>query len=90
MAFGGDRGISKVEISTDDGEAWTEAEISNPGTRISWSLWRYEWTPKEIGESQLVVRATDGEGKLQISEYRDPVPDGATGLHRVRADVVAS
>src|SRR6201982_846559 len=90
MAFGGDRGISKVEISTDDGETWTEAEISNPGTRISWSLWRYEWTPKEMGESQLVVRATDGEGKLQISEYRDPVPDGATGLHRVRADVVAS
>ena len=46
--------------------------------------------PKEIGESQFVVRATDGEGKLQISEYRDPVPDGATGLHRVRANVVAS
>ena len=40
---------------------------------------------EEVDESQLVVRATDGEGKLQISEYRDPVPDGATGLHRVRA-----
>jgi hypothetical protein len=37
-----------------------------------------------------VVRATDGEGKLQTSEYRDQVPDGATGLHRVRANVVAS
>ena len=37
-----------------------------------------------------VVRATDGEGKLQISEYRDQVPDGATGLHRVRANVVTS
>jgi hypothetical protein len=35
----------------------------------------------------LVVRATDGDGKLQISEYRDQVPDGATGLHRVRAIV---
>ena len=90
MAFGGDRGISKVEISTDDGETWEEAEISYPGTRISWSLWRYEWTPKEVGKSQLVVRATDGDGKLQISEYRDQVPDGATGLHHVRANVVAS
>ena len=90
MAFGGDRGISKVEISTDDGETWEAAEISQPGTKISWSLWRYEWTPKETGESQFVVRATDGEGKLQISEYRDPVPDGATGLHRVRANVAAS
>ena len=90
MAFGGDRGISKVEISTDDSETWEAAEISQPGTKISWSLWRYEWTPKQAGESQLVVRATDGEGKLQISEYRDQVPDGATGLHRVRANVVAS
>jgi Mo-co oxidoreductase dimerisation domain len=90
MAFGGDRGISKVEISTDDSETWEEAEISRPGTKISWSLWRYEWTPKEVGKSQLVVRATDGDGKLQISDYRDPVPDGATGLHRVRANVLAS
>ena len=90
MAFGGDRGISKVEISTDDGHTWEVAEISQPGTKISWSLWRYEWTPKQAGESQLVVRATDGEGKLQISEYRDQVPDGATGLHYVRANVVAS
>ena len=87
MAFGGDRGISKVEISTDGGDTWEEAEISHPGTRISWSLWRYEWTPDEAGEADLVVRATDGEGKLQISEYRDQVPDGATGLHHVKARV---
>jgi len=87
MAFGGDRGISKVEISDNDGETWREAEITKPGTKLSWSLWSYEWTPEEEGENKLVVRATDGNGKLQISEYRDQVPDGATGLHRVRAFV---
>jgi DMSO/TMAO reductase YedYZ molybdopterin-dependent catalytic subunit len=87
MAFGGDRGISKVEISSDDGKTWDDAEITKPGTKLSWSLWSYQWTPNEEGETKLVVRATDGEGKLQISEYRDQVPDGATGLHRVRARV---
>jgi len=87
MAFGGDRGISKVEISSDDGKTWVDAEISKPGTKLSWSLWSYQWTPAEEGESRLVVRATDGNGQLQISEYRDQVPDGATGLHRVRARV---
>src|SRR6266487_2510147 len=87
MAFGGDRGILKVEISSDDGETWDAAEITKPGTKLSWSLWSYQWTPDEEGETKLVVRATDGEGKLQISEYRDQVPDGATGLHRVRARV---
>jgi DMSO/TMAO reductase YedYZ molybdopterin-dependent catalytic subunit len=87
MAFGGDRGISKVEISSDDGETWDDAEITKPGTKLSWSLWTYQWTPDEGGETGLVVRATDGNGQLQISEYRDQVPDGATGLHRVRAVV---
>ena len=87
MAFGGDRGISKVEISSDDGKTWDDAEITKPGTKLSWSLWSYQWTPNEEGETKLVVRATDGEGKLQISEYRDQVPDGATGLHSVRARV---
>ena len=87
MAFGGDRGISKVEISSDDGETWDDAEIIKPGTKLSWSLWSYEWVPDEEGETMLVVRATDGNGNLQISEYRDQVPDGATGLHHVRAFV---
>ena len=87
MAFGGDRGISKVEISDDGGETWNDAEINKPGTKISWSLWRYNWTPDEEGDAELVVRATDGEGELQISDYRDQVPDGATGLHHVKARV---
>jgi DMSO/TMAO reductase YedYZ molybdopterin-dependent catalytic subunit len=87
MAFGGDRGITKVEVSSDDGKTWDDAEITKPGTKISWSLWSYQWTPDEEGKTTLVVRATDGDGKLQISEYRDQVPDGATGLHRVRAIV---
>ena len=87
MAFGGDRGISKVEISSDNGETWDDAEITKPGTKLSWSLWSYQWVPDDEGETMLVVRATDGNGKLQISEYRDQVPDGATGLHHVRAFV---
>src|SRR6266481_4233086 len=87
MGFGGDRGISKVEVSSDNGETWDDAEITKPGTKLSWSLWRYQWVPHEEGETMLIVRATDGNGNLQISEYRDQVPDGATGLHHVRAFV---
>ncbi|MFL6538450.1 MAG: molybdopterin-dependent oxidoreductase [Chthoniobacterales bacterium] len=90
MAFSGDNGISKVEISTDDGETWDDAQIHQPGSDISWSLWRYEWMPEEPGESQVVVRAYDNDGELQVSEFRDQVPDGATGLHRVRAEVRAA
>ena len=54
MALGGDRGISKVEVSDDDGETWNDARITQPGTKISWSLWSYNWTPEEEGETKLV------------------------------------
>jgi DMSO/TMAO reductase YedYZ molybdopterin-dependent catalytic subunit len=91
MAFGGDRGISKVEISLDDGKTWQDAPITTPGTLISWSLWKYLWTPSEESDDvRILVRATDGGGNLQIAESRNTVPQGATGLHRVRARVEAA
>lgn len=90
MAFSGDRGIARVEVSFDDGKSWTEAPITQPGTKISWSLWTLPWTPTRAGDTVLFVRATDGEGNAQIAEFRDQVPNGSTGLHRVRATVQAT
>jgi len=87
IAFGGDRGIQKVELSFDGTKSWSEASIVEPGTKISWSTWSYQWQPETPGESVIVVRATDGTGAVQISEDRPTVPQGATGLQRVRAVV---
>lgn len=88
VAFGGDRGVSKVEVSTDDGNEWREAEITMPGTRLTWALWRYDWQPPSEGDYKLVVRATDGNGNLQIKEERWTVPHGATGYHKVTVRLV--
>ncbi len=90
MAFGGDRGISRVEVSFDDGHTWTDAQIPQPGTRVSWSIWTYRWKPTETGKARLVVRATNGDGQVQLTEDRNPVPQGALGLHRVVATVNAA
>jgi DMSO/TMAO reductase YedYZ molybdopterin-dependent catalytic subunit len=87
IAFGGDRGVQKVELSFDGAKSWNEANIVEPGTRISWSTWSYDWQPEIPGEFIIAVRATDGTGALQISEDRPTVPQGATGLHRVQAVV---
>ena len=90
MAFGGDKGISKVEVSTDGGQTYAEAEIHQPGTPISWSLWRYQWTPAAPAEEvRVFVRAVNGQGERQIEEFRDQVPHGALGLHWVRGRVDA-
>jgi DMSO/TMAO reductase YedYZ molybdopterin-dependent catalytic subunit len=83
VAFGGDRGISRVEVSFDDGESWDDATIHYPGTKLTWSLWSHDWRPDESGDYTLIVRATDGEGEVQEFEEDRPFTSGITGFHKV-------
>ena len=84
IAFGGDRGISKVEVSTDDGETWKTAKIKEPLSHYTWVLWTAGFIPTEEGNNyKIIVRATDKEGQVQTSELREPFPDGATGYHTI-------
>jgi DMSO/TMAO reductase YedYZ molybdopterin-dependent catalytic subunit len=89
VAFAGNRGISRVEISFDEGNEWREAKLNMPGTHLTWALWNYDWQPQKQGEYKLVVRATDAGGALQIKEERWTAPHGATGYHKVSARVVS-
>jgi DMSO/TMAO reductase YedYZ molybdopterin-dependent catalytic subunit len=89
MAYGGDRGISRVEVSFDDGQTWSDAEIYYSGGNLAWSLWKTQWTPAGTGDYSLVVRATDGEGDVQeLEEDRSPF-SGVTGLHKINVRVTA-
>jgi DMSO/TMAO reductase YedYZ molybdopterin-dependent catalytic subunit len=88
VAFAGDRGIIKVEVSTDGGGTWNEAVVKKPRSPYSWMLWAYEWTPSDRGNHVIVVRATDGTGQLQDPSTRPNFPDGATGYHSVEVIVV--
>lgn len=89
IAFAGDRGISKVEVSTDGGRRFAEADIVYSPSRVAWVHWSYAWRAPRRGAHELVVRATDGAGVLQTAQRDDSVPDGATGLHRVAVRVGA-
>src|SRR6266496_889413 len=89
IAYGGDRGISRVEFSFDDGKSWRDAEIYYAGGDLAWSLWKTEWTPDAPGDYTLVVRATDGEGDVQKwEEDRSPF-SGATGFHQIMVRLTA-
>ena len=91
VAFGGDRGISRVELSFDEGETWDEADIYYAGGDLAWSLWNANdgWMPDEPGNYTIVVRATDGEGAVQEWEPDRSPFSGVTGFHKIVVHVTA-
>jgi len=86
IAFAGDRGISKVEVSVDDGTTWQSAILKERLGRFTWRLWRFDWNPRP-GNYTITVRATDGTGQLQSATPTDTLPNGATGLHQLSVQV---
>jgi DMSO/TMAO reductase YedYZ molybdopterin-dependent catalytic subunit len=81
VAFAGDRGIERVEVSTDDGATWADAELEPSLSALTWRRWKFAFDPD--GATAVVVRATDGNGGVQVSAPQDPHPSGATGYQRV-------
>lgn len=88
IAFAGDRGISKVEVSADGGSTWITASLIDPLSNYTWVFWSASWNPPATGDYHLYVRATDGQGNLQTSEINGPFPNGATGYDIVDISVV--
>jgi DMSO/TMAO reductase YedYZ molybdopterin-dependent catalytic subunit len=87
IAFAGNRGIEKVEVSVDDGVTWRQATLDPALSQDSWVLWSWKWTPSLPGQYTLVARATDGTGEVQTSRKQGTVPNGATGYHEVVVQV---
>lgn len=83
IAFAGDRGVSKIEVSIDGGKTWSDAMRKDPLSKYTWVLWAKEWIPSEQGIHAVTVRATDGNGHVQTAQVSDTFPDGATGYHAV-------
>ncbi|HEY7875537.1 MAG TPA: molybdopterin-dependent oxidoreductase [Actinomycetota bacterium] len=83
IAFAGARGISRVEVSTDGGTTWNEAQLKTPLADHTWRLWMHRWTvgPADLGP--LYARAYDGDGVRQAAAVMDPYPSGASGYPSV-------
>ena len=60
--------IVGVDVSTDGGETWGEAELGEDEGRWSWRPWTYPWAPSAPGDHVLACRARDASGNVQPDE----------------------
>ncbi|MFF4906052.1 sulfite oxidase [Streptomyces sp. NPDC001260] len=64
-AWSGRAPVTRVDVSTDAGRTWREAELEpDDGRPWAWRRWHFGWTAAE-GEYELSARATDAEGHTQ-------------------------
>lgn len=78
IAFAGDRGIAKVEVSLDGGRTWLPAKLEKALSKDTWVLW-YLSARAPAGGYTALVRAIDGSGAVQMSADAASYPAGATG-----------
>jgi sulfane dehydrogenase subunit SoxC len=66
-AWSGHGPITSVQVSTDGGESWADAELGKELGSHAWRGWSFRWDAPE-GEHVLSSRATDSEGNTQPLE----------------------
>ncbi len=86
VAFSGNKGISEVDVSLDNGQSWQRATLKRPYSNLTWVLWELPWTPKP-GSYTIIVRAIDLEGNVQDPNPAPPLPDGSSGYHTISISV---
>ncbi|HZO92508.1 MAG TPA: molybdopterin-dependent oxidoreductase [Candidatus Baltobacteraceae bacterium] len=64
IAFDGGHGIRRVELSSDGGSTWRDAELERDYGRYSFRRWNATWDAKP-GSATLAVRATSNDGSTQ-------------------------
>jgi sulfane dehydrogenase subunit SoxC len=66
-AWSGYGPIASVQVTTDGGETWGEAELGEELGRHAWRGWSFDWEARP-GEHALSSRATDAAGNAQPLE----------------------
>lgn len=65
IAFGGDCGVAKVDVSMDGGASWVAAQLGKDEGTYSFRQWTAPFTPKAAGPLTLMVRCTNTKGAVQ-------------------------
>jgi DMSO/TMAO reductase YedYZ molybdopterin-dependent catalytic subunit len=65
IAFGGDTGVARVDVSGDGGKTWQPAALGPDQGKYSFRRWQAPFTPPSAGAYALAVRCTNTDGAVQ-------------------------
>jgi sulfite oxidase len=65
LAWAGDAEVTKVEVSSDDGQSWQPAALGHEQAKYAWRRWKFEWHPADKGAHIIKLRASDSLGRVQ-------------------------
>jgi DMSO/TMAO reductase YedYZ molybdopterin-dependent catalytic subunit len=69
VAWAGEEAVARVEVSTDGGRTWADADLLGPRTPYCWTLWEYLWEVAEPGDYTLLTRAVSAGGRVQPTQH---------------------
>ncbi len=69
VAWAGEAGVSRVDVSTDGGRTWHAAHLTGIDQPYSWRQWEALWTVTAPGDYEIVTRAHSSRGETQPFEY---------------------
>jgi DMSO/TMAO reductase YedYZ molybdopterin-dependent catalytic subunit len=84
-AWAGDLAVSRVDVSTDFGQTWSEAKLAPTGNRYDWNRWTASVKLPSDGYFEVWARATDSNGRMQppVAAHWNPQGYGGNAMHRV-------
>lgn len=67
-AWSGYGAVTQVEMSTDGGVTWRDAQLGEQASPFAWRSWWFTWEARIAGDHVLCCRATDAHGHVQPLE----------------------
>src|SRR4030088_828597 len=67
IAFGGDCGVARVDLSIDGGKSWQLTELGKDEGKYGFRRWQAQFTLSARGGHSLMVRCTNSNGATQPS-----------------------
>jgi DMSO/TMAO reductase YedYZ molybdopterin-dependent catalytic subunit len=89
-AWAGENRVQSVDVSVDGGKSWQPARLESDSQRYAWTCWSWEWKIVGPGSYELLVAATDDQGRKQPSERPSNRADNYEWNQRQRIQVTVT